>query len=265
MTLGLSSVLPLQAACNLRDLGGYECADGRHLKSGVLYRSGVMAYFTDADRRYIGALNIHTVCDLRRSDEQAKEPSCWPQGSTTQFVTWPDEPDLEGQGHLAWGQADDPEQIRHAMITFYRAMPTWLGSRLRGVFQHLCQADLPLLFHCSAGKDRTGMTAALILYMLGASEAQILADYEQTNTAVNLEAFALAHHNAGMGLADEQHPLLSLREDIRRTILRADGDYMRAAFTSITQQFGGIDNYLSDYLGVTEAAQISLRQRLLEA
>ena len=264
MTNHRSMVLALDEACNFRDLGGYLGDSGRSVKSGVLYRSGVMAYFTEADQRKIATLGINTICDLRRSDEQTKEPTLWPADTKVQFVSWEDEPDITGQGHLAWGSVQTPEYIREAMIAFYRVMPFWLGNRVRGVFEQLRQGAVPLLFHCSAGKDRTGFTAALILSCLGVEREVILADYTQTNTAVDLEAFTLAHHNAGMGLADAEHPMLKMPDNVRKTLLKADVDYMKAAFDEIEQRFGGVDHYLAEHIGVSTAEQQRLRDELLE-
>lgn len=263
MNTDLSTVLKLEGGCNFRDLGGYPAMDGRRIKSGVLYRSGVMAYFTASDQDAITALGISTICDLRRSDEREREPTLWPDSCSARRISWDDEPDIEGQGHLAWGSAESPEQIRQSMKTLYRAMPFWLENRLRGVFRLLCDNKLPLLFHCAAGKDRTGLTAGLILSCLGVERELILADYEQTNHAVDLEAFTLKHKQAGMGLADEEHPLLKMPEAIRHAVLKADTDYLNAAFSEIEQRFNSVDGYIKEHLGVSDRDKEQLRQRLL--
>lgn len=263
MTTMLSKVIELESGCNFRDLGGYVTAEGRIIKPGVLFRSGVMTYFTAADLRKIAELGITTICDLRRSDEREKEPTQWPDDPNAEIVSWDDEPDIEGQGHLAWGSAESPEQIRQSMIALYRAMPFWLENRLRGVFRHLCEGKQPLLFHCAAGKDRTGLTAALILTCLGVERDCILADYEQTNQAVDLEAFTITHKQAGMGLADEQHPFLKMAEPIRHAVLRADADYLKAAFDEIEQRFGSVGNYIDRHLGVGENDKQRLHEQLL--
>lgn len=252
MTTDSSTILPLEGGCNFRDLGGYPVIGGAAVRRGALFRSGVMAYFTEADQSTIASLGIATVCDLRRSDERAKEPTLWPDGSQTSFISWDDEPDIEGQGHLAWGSAQSPEEIRESMRALYRAMPFWLEHRLRGVFKLLCDKQLPLVFHCAAGKDRTGLTAALILSCLGVERDAILADYEQTNHAVDLEAFTLKHKKAGMGLADEEHPLLKMPAPVRHEVLKADADYLNAAFNVIEARFDNVDRYIKEHLGVSE-------------
>lgn len=256
-------VLDFEGGCNFRDLGGYAAADGRRIKHGVLFRSGVMAYLTPNDQQRIADMGITMVCDLRRSDERAEEPTRWPESAATKFFTWDDEPDMEQQGELSWNNAAGPEQAHETMVRLYRRMPIWLENRLRGVFDYLIQGQVPLLFHCAAGKDRTGLTAALIMHSLGVERETILLDYQLTNHAVDLVEFLHRHKHAGMGLSDAENPLNQIPADIRDTLVKADVAFLSAALEQIELDFGSIDNFLHQRFAVTPAVREQLQAMLL--
>ncbi|MAT52417.1 MAG: protein tyrosine phosphatase [Porticoccaceae bacterium] len=254
-------VLPLAGACNLRDLGGYPTTDGRRVKPGVLFRSGVMSYFYPEDHATLHRLGMRTICDLRRADERNKEPTRWP--AEVQIIAWDDEPHHEAQSELSWEDSTTPEDARNTIIGLYRAMPNWLNVRLRGIFEQLAEGNVPLVFHCAAGKDRTGLSAALILHTLGVPRETILDDYELTNTAVDLGAFMLKHHKAALGLTDGEHPLQTMDPGVREVLMKADRDYLSAALDQIERDYQHIDNYVEDRLGVDNAMRRSLRDALL--
>ncbi|MDB6062510.1 MAG: protein-tyrosine phosphatase [Verrucomicrobiaceae bacterium] len=258
-------VLNLEGSCNLRDMGGYPAADGRCVQTGKLFRSGVLAYLTETDKQRIAELGIRAVCDLRRSDERADEPTQWPVDANVKFFIWDDEPDVESAGELSWQNAKSGEHIRDVMIKLYRNMPAWLENRLRGVFEYLAAGNVPLLFHCAAGKDRTGLTASLILHSLGVDRETILADYALTNTAVDLGGFMMKHKKAGMGLTDQEHPLKKMAPDVREALLSADPVYLSAALDQIEQDYKTIDNFLNERFGITPELQKHVRDQLLTA
>lgn len=256
-------VLNLEGSCNLRDLGGYPTTDGRRVQTGKLYRSGVMAYFTDSDKQHLAELGIRAICDLRRSNERADEPTQWPSNTDVKFFVWDDEPVLEAQGELEWQNAISGDHVREVMIKLYRNMPAWLENRLRGVFEYLAAGHVPLLFHCAAGKDRTGLTAALILHSIGVERDTIIADYVLTNEAVDLEAFILKNKKAAMGLTDQEHPLQKMSLDVREALMGADAAYLKAAFEQIELEYQTVDNFLRERFGITPELQQHMRNLLL--
>lgn len=242
-------VISLQGSCNLRDLGGYETMDGRRVRHGHLFRSGVLAYFTDEDLRHLQELNVQVICDLRRAEERADEPTRWP-GDTVKIRAWDDEPAMEAKGELAWRDSRSAEQVFEVMTGLYRTMPLWLEKRLQGVFESIVNGEVPLLFHCAAGKDRTGLVAALLLHTLGVPRHTILQDYALTNEAVDLEQFTLAHRKAGMGLTDRDHPLLSMPVSVRKALMAAEPSYLSAALEQIEQDYDSIENFLQHKIAV---------------
>jgi len=262
MNEALSKVLPFEGGCNFRDLGGYRTIDGLQVRPGVLFRSGVMSYFTPDDQPQLTNLGMRTICDLRRADERNKEPTRWPSAETM-LVYWDEEPHIDAQSELSWQDSVSGEHARSVMISLYRAMPGWLHTRLKGIFEHLAAGNVPLLFHCAAGKDRTGLSAALVLHTLGVPRQTILDDYEFTNTAVDLGAFMLKHSRAALGLTDGEHPLQTMDPGVRDVLMSADRVYLSAALEQIEVDHDSVDNYVRDMLGVTDAMKRDIRATLL--
>ncbi len=255
-------LLPLEGGCNFRDMGGYATADGRRIRRNKLYRSGVMSYFSPADHERLTALGVRAICDLRRDNERTSEPTRWPV--SVNIVSWNEDEAFESRGELSWRDRRDAEGAREAMLNLYRTMPSWLETRLRGIFDLLANGEVPLVFHCAAGKDRTGFSAALILHTLGVPRETIFHDYELTNHAVDLAEFMLRHRASRMGVSDREHPLTQMDPAMRDAVLSADSTYLAAAFQQIEQDHGNLDNYLQEALGINAAAREAIRRHLLE-
>nr|WP_254452731.1 tyrosine-protein phosphatase [Roseicella sp. DB1501] len=213
----------LEGASNLRDLGGWPVTDGRRVRHGLIYRSASLANLTEADQARVAALGLRTVCDLRGEREAALRPSRLPPGA--ERVHLPIEPtvgaSLRDLLHREEATGEDVVSLLR------RAYLDYLG-RFIGVYRQVFALLLEpgrqaLLFHCSAGKDRTGVGAALILTALGASRQTVLEDYRATDRLWRRD------HSLPEGtpkpLADallSTHPEL-LEETLDRAIAAHDG------------------------------------------
>jgi protein-tyrosine phosphatase len=251
-----------EGGCNFRDLGGYRTRDGRELKWGRVFRTGVLSYFTPGDNERLNQLAVRTICDLRRAEEREHEPTRWPDAKTQ---------------HLSWDDGSTPPTIlsiatnhshpytaagmRAAMIDLYRALPAWMAPRLRGIFSRIAQDDVPILVHCAAGKDRTGIAIALLLTLLDVPHETVIEDYLLTN-ACDLVQFAMTHQP---GKAPGDHPLLGMPDDIRRVLFAADVDYLQAALDQITHDHGEAREYLRREVGVDDATLSKVQGALLSA
>jgi protein-tyrosine phosphatase len=156
-------VLPLQGSHNFRDLGGYETRDGRTVRWGVLYRSAKMSGLTAGDYSYLGSLGIRSVCDLRTNSERAGNANAWVREARIGYWTR----DYEISGGNVGALFSNPSQLTHArmmqmMTDFYRSFPQEQAPAYREMFRQLVAGQLPLAFNCTAGKDRTGLAAALV-------------------------------------------------------------------------------------------------------
>jgi protein-tyrosine phosphatase len=255
-------VVALAGACNLRDLGGYRTRDGRQIRKGVVFRSGVLSYFAPDDHAALLRLGVKTICDLRNGDERTKEPTNWP--GDAQIMCWDlDSSVADAIRKSGWERPESAQQAREILIDSYQSIPYWLAPHLRGLFQSLARHEIPLLFHCAAGKDRTGISAAILLHTLGVPRETIIEDYELTNHAVDLDAFMARNQHARLGLSDEKKSLTTLGDDIKKVMFSADPDYLMAALEKIEREQGSIDNFVRDILNIGVSDQNRIRELLL--
>ncbi len=248
--------VPLQGIFNLRDLGGYSTTNGQVVREGCLFRSDELHALTDADLDVVATLGIRVLFDLRNQVERDLHPN--PEFDDV-IVHERQAPPQDASGmtleeKLAAGeapaQADDEE-----FGGIYVILLTYLASELRHIVQLASEADeKPLLFHCVAGKDRTGITAAILLGLLGVDDETILDDYELTTqlwTPRRMEQLAdlVVQHNLDV---DNLHKMVSARRPV-----------LAKALAHIHSEYGGFDNYAVDALGVDRSVIDQLRTRLL--
>jgi protein-tyrosine phosphatase len=245
----------LEGCLNLRDLGGHEIADGRVVRHGCVFRSDELHALTDADLEVIGALGISVVFDLRHAHERDARPNRLPAGTELlERVT----PSTGGETRTTEEQillGDLPIADDDFFAGVYIRLLEMLVPELRMILERAVDAPArPLLFHCAAGKDRTGIVAAVLLGLLGVPDEQILDEYELTSTSFTprrLEALAalMAEH----GVAEERlRPLLEARRPV-----------LAAMLVHLHDQWGGFDGYARDHLGVDPDLPDRLRASLL--
>jgi protein tyrosine/serine phosphatase len=246
---------------NFRDFGGYATACGRGVKRGVLFRSANHHRATDADLEAMKALGVKVIVDLRRAVEREREPSRRWTGFDAQVI----ENDIEDASHLDWvdflkGSDLSADFFRQDGLTFYRRAP--LEARhvdlFRRYFEALADGGGPVLVHCAAGKDRTGMICAFTHHIAGVSRDDILADYLLTNDEARIgrraELFARwVFEITGRTIAD--HPA--------RIAQSVDVAYLETALATIDESHGSLDAYLENALGVDEARRAKIHDRLL--
>ncbi|UAK26268.1 tyrosine-protein phosphatase [Sphingomonas nostoxanthinifaciens] len=247
--------LPLQGGRNFRDIGGYRAADGRTVKWGLLYRSGSMHGLTEADYRALEARNIRVVCDFRDTQERAGEPVSWPSPGAPKVLST----DYELDRHFL--PAGDPknwtaEQARSAMTESYPRLLTQFNAQYRRMFAELLAGHAPLAFNCTAGKDRTGIAAALLLTALGVPRSMVIDDYLLTNRYLDVRSLS-------QGPASPANPLASMSPDAARTLGAADRHYIEAVFAIMDAHVGGATGYLRDELGLSRNDLVKLRNLYL--
>ncbi|CAN7183741.1 tyrosine-protein phosphatase [Phenylobacterium sp. LjRoot225] len=245
-------VILLEGGRNFRDLGGYVARDGRRLKWGRLYRSGSMAALTEAAYVQLAELGVRVICDLRTTSERETSPVDWRKVPNLSY--WARDYDLSFGDLRAVIASDLPtaEQASAAMVTAYRELPFEQAPAYGELFRRLADGEAPLVFNCSAGKDRTGVAAALILQALGVPEETIVEDYLLSNLAYDRAASATAA------------ALAHIDPEVTAAILGVDDRYIRAALAAIDDAHGSVERYLQDQLGLTGDALGRLEAHLLE-
>ena len=173
--------LPLAGAHNLRDLGGHPAADGLRIKDGVVYRSDALSHLTDADLRRVADLDLRTVVDFRIDQELELEgPDRLPEGQDIRRVSLPINP-VDSAGYLERllaGQVEKAAEATEYMTALYATMVLDHAPEYRTLVDAVLEPGAtPLLFHCTAGKDRAGIASALLLRLVGAPMEVIEANY----------------------------------------------------------------------------------------
>lgn len=259
-------LLPLEGGRNFRDLGGYPTEDGRQVKWGHVFRSGMMADLTAADYDYLSTLGVQTVCDFRANEERADEPTMWKAGNID-YVTW-DYSTVTGSEELMALFQDPnltPAKVKNVMAEMYPGILEEHKHHYKVMFERMSEGQIPLAFNCSAGKDRAGTAAALILSALGVPREDIVHDYSLSEVYVDYEAAFGAQNMTEDELENSPYGFLAkLPSEIRAPLLRSDPDYIRVTFDYMDEKYGGVDAFIRTELGVDDMELAAIRSKLLE-
>lgn len=257
--------IPLQGTPNFRDLGGYETTDGHFVRWGLIYRSGVLSKLTASDFAYLRQLDVRVVCDFRTAEENAVAPEIWIPGSHVLHVSAPigtsGSKDVTAPIKQFLSSNPTPEQTKAWMVKMYGDFATADAPQFAKVFAQLKEDHLPILYHCTAGKDRTGVFSALLLLTLGVPEKAVLADYELTN---KYELNAMSAAATRKMIANSSPDFARVSPAVMRVMMAADPDYLRSTLREIDEKFGSFANYRRTELGVSDADVEVLKARLLE-
>jgi len=255
-------ILPFEKGRNFRDLGGYATSDGRVLRWGRVFRSGVMTYFTENDRKRFAELGVRTVCDLRSQHERILEPTILDGTGISQLAWNYDAKEVSLSKYFKRSDFS-AEVARSGMIDLYRSLPYRFSKQYAQIFRSLAAGSVPIVINCSAGKDRTGVAAALVLSAFGVAREEVLEDFTLTDTAVDLERALFEHTTSSMALGDDYEFLKEIGHAARAPVIRADRDYLLSAFEQIEQSDGSIEAYLRTKLGVTDEMLMQAKLHLV--
>ena len=251
-------IIALQGGRNFRDLGGYRTQDGRSVKWRKLFRSGSMAGLTASDQEQLSALTIRTICDLRTIHERASEPCTWHRES---HVTYWSRDYMEGFGELREllaSPVSTPADARAAMIEGYRRLPFQQAASYKELFSRIAAGELPLAFNCSAGKDRAGTGAALILTALGVPRDTVMEDYLLTDRIVDFKALFMQRAQQRNSILLTQSP------EIIAAVLGTNPAYLSAALDTIAERHGSVAGYATEVLGLSASVVLEMQRQLLE-
>lgn len=252
-------LLPLEGGRNFRDLGGYRTADGHTVKWGLLFRSGSMVDLTAGDLRYLDKLGIRTICDYRDHNERKAEPMPW--ASDTGPAVFADDYDGMAIGLMPKDMGKiTPQAAAKMMATSYPMMLKTFAPQYKRMFAQLLAGQAPLAFNCSAGKDRTGVSAALLLTALGVPRETVIQDYLLTNTYLPA---ALAKAKTGPSDATGK-AFMALPPAVQAAFMKADRTYIEAAFKALDAHRGGAMGYLRDEMGLDKPQIARLRTLYLD-
>lgn len=252
--------IPLQGVENFRDFGDYAAGVGR-LKRGVLFRAAHQAEATDADLEVLAALGIVTLVDLRRPNERERSPSRRWAGFAAQVI----DNDLGVTGADPWlefisGADLTVETVHDYMDEYYRRLP--FKERhidlFRRFFLALAQGKGPALIHCAAGKDRTGVLAALTHHIAGVADDDVIDDYLLTNDPTRFDRRGAMFMNHIEGITGRRPD-----EAAMRAAMGVEARYLAAAFEVMKAEHGSLDGYLEQAVGIDMATRDKVRAHIL--
>ena len=240
--------LNLAGASNFRDLGGDATKDGRTVRWRQIFRSNHLAHLTDDDAVVLRSLGFKSAFDFRGSVERAEALCRMPEITVHSL---PVEPTVVAalRAIAAGGTPLSTDHAVEVMRDSYRSYVQQNTPRFRTLFAHLLEDRAPLVIHCTAGKDRTGFACALILHTLGVPDEVISQDYLLTNQ------FYRRDPNSSSDLPDH----------VKQVLGSVQPAFLGAAFEAIDADYGSLETYLQNGLGLGAAERKALEERYLQS
>jgi protein-tyrosine phosphatase len=252
--------LDLAGAPNIRDLGGYLTTDGGTTRWGMIFRAGRLSTLTSSDKEILAAFNLKIICDFRREDEYLRDVTDLGEQAKATIHNLAISP---GDHSRSIAKSDfsqvSGEQMFNWMVAINRELALKQTDTYRRMFELLLETeDGGFLFHCSAGKDRTGFAAALILAALDVPRQTIMEDYLLTAQYYppKGEVEYLASKYAG---SDHNMDL-----SVFKALMDTREEYLSAALAAIDEQYDSIIEYLAVELGVDETQRQRLKERYID-
>jgi protein-tyrosine phosphatase len=247
----LARRIGLEGAVNLRDIGGYPATRGRRVRWRRVFRSDSLSKLTDDDHARLAALGVHTLVDFRLASERQELPNRLAPSSGITSVEI---------GFMAEGVLEMLRGVSHGTVTRAEIEATFVDQYRRFVTDHqaefaralalaLDERNLPLLLHCTSGKDRTGFAISALLLALGTPQESVLEDYALTNSYMrDISQFFSA----------------STPPELLHSVMTARTNYLQAAFEQMQRSFGSVDAYLARGLDLDDGKRARLVELLTE-
>lgn len=256
--------LNIQSVPNLRDLGGYDTTDGKKIKEGLVYRSNQLNPISREDISKLQALHLKTIYDLRTAEERAQFPDQISGDSKEIWLNVLADNSSAGVATLA-KTLQNTNEVNTIMgngkaVELFKQVYTDLvelpsaKKAYHDFFLSLANdKNLPALFHCTAGKDRTGWAAASLLALLGTPKDQIYSNYLDSNTYLipayqkQIDSFVAAGG----------------KKDIILDVIGVRKEYLDASFNTVEKNYGSIENYFEQGLHIDKTTQEKIKKNLL--
>lgn len=239
-------VVALDGASNFRDLGGLATSHGSHVLRTKVYRSDHLARLSAADHHRLRELRVTRSVDLRGHLEREVTPYQLP-GAEQEHLAIEPTVLVRLRDLRARGQQPTRHEAVEIMRETYRAFVQRQGPVFGRLLTRIGAHDEAMVFHCTAGKDRTGMAAALLLELLGVHRDDVMEDYLLTNQLYQRDQRLV-----------EEAPA-----DVLDVLWKVQADYLHAAWRCVDDEFGGMQNFLQGPVALTSADIARLQGRLL--
>ena len=268
--------IPVQGIVNARDLGGYIMQDGRKLRDGMLIRAAHLADATDADLQYLSNIPLARTIDFRKDIEKKGKDDRMVPGS--EYICL----EIDASGKLVAQATEDEKRLfvgqkqfdinKFMIMAAFNSMAQRIAHQMYPnlLFEPDCQKQFArffrlileaengaVLYHCTQGKDRTGIASALILAALGANRETIIADFDATNRVYEKEVRRCCRNVRLMGGKEAEIETV-------KAFLGANTDNFIKTLDRVDQEYGSMETYLKGPIGLTDVDITTLRNRYLE-
>ncbi len=256
-TIVAERLLPLEQGSNFRDIGGYVTRDGHTVRWGKVFRSGAMPLLSDADYALVGQLGIDSVVDLRSLEERSLAADEVDDRTGALFIS----NDYSIRSVFAGAQSMAGENV-------YQGMETLLVPQYRSLYRRILAGEGAVLYHCSAGQDRTGIATALLYDMLGVDRETIVSDYH-LSTAWRQPKWEMpdldpADHPDNPLLQHYASRAASERRQPEPLYSKSGQSHLVQFFAYLDEKYGGSEAYMKNVLGFTDDEIGKLRTTMLE-
>lgn len=255
----------LEGANNFRDFGGCPTVGGRRVREGMLFRSNKLSALTAEDCARLDAFGIAAIFDLRLEGERLADPTCWSREGCEVHTFEPGRKRRLVDMALEYPPTEDG--VLSLMHDFYAKMPHTMGHVFAAIIRRLAAGAAPCIIHCAAGKDRTGVSCALVLAALGVGREAIVADYVRTGTyreRFPQGAVERAPKNTTGVVTGAITDLRGYPPQAVELIRTAAASYIEAALDSAAARYGSLEAYLAEGLSLENEVLDALRAQLLE-
>jgi len=247
-------ILKFEGTHNFRDIGGYPTIDGKCIRWGIIYRTDELNELSLSDLEKFSTLGIRSVYDLRTTQEREKRPNILPNSTTKQV-------------HLPIYESEPRTDFAKAIFFRRHTLGDLMAASYISGFEHRIEKyadilsqfaepeNLPALYHCVAGKDRTGIVTALLLSILGVPKETIIADYSLSNLGFDqyFREFVAESHIPMMGVPNEEIKVLFM----------VNPAWMQGFLKHIETEYGSVENCLIQKGGLDKETINKIRENLL--
>jgi protein-tyrosine phosphatase len=256
----LEGLLPLTGAVNFRDMGGLKTTDGRRVKKGLLFRAAELTGLTEEDILSLEGYRIKRVFDYRRESEAVRKPDPSIGTAINERVSVMSEDNITTN---MFTKDDDFNKEYYSRFTVERFLKVYSDMPIKNAsFKQLMthlkspEENLPLVHHCTGGRDRTGVGAMLILMTLGVPYQTVLEDYLMSNQALE------NHHNK---IFEKASQFFSTEEFVRlKDAFPLREEYLHATRDSIFRTYGDFDTYLAEEYEISAEIREKIKNYCLE-
>lgn len=249
--------VPLEGTHNFRDLGGYTTTDGKMVKWGEIYRSDHLGKLKESSWNFFSSLDVRTIYDLRSAEDNEREPDLLPEMAEIEAISLPvyEEGTSRKSYYRMLRKAKPEDSVTYQLlIDANRRYIEKHNPEFSTLLKYLVtKEEGGFMYHCSAGKDRTGFTSAIILLALGVPKETVMRDYLASN-------YYRAPHNKKLLRISF---LVGINKEVLRPILTVYPQFINEAFVAIEEHYGSIDNYLKEGLGITDEMKQTLLNKYL--